>query len=436
MEKGVSNVSGIVKFVIYSILGVVAFFVPVTIGGVNRIPIDHITNALYGVFEPFYVYIVLALCAYAFVDMYLTKSYKRSAVDTVLSVTKVLGAVIVLLIIFKIDVPYLMAPGIAPATLVNMGKSAIMITCVAFFLPFLLDYGLIDAVGVIAKPFMRPVFKVPGITAVVAASTFLGNFSIGLLSTSKLYKTGRLTKKEAAVVATGFSTISIGLMLLFTQLLKISDKFLFYFCSTAIVTYIVTAITVRIPPLSAIPEEYCEGVVPDAEEDVKEKKLKQAFAVGVEVAHKAPSPLSTISAIIFATLRVLANMISSSMFIIVAGLLINAHTPLFQWLGMVFYPVLKVFNMPNIDVLLRSTGLAAIDVIPAVMYGSSQELLPAARYVLAAFPVSLIIFIGGYFTCLISTDVPVKIRDLVFLWFERMFISLIFYCAIALVFFG
>ena len=436
MGKTAPNVSGTMKFIIYSILGVVVFFVPITIGGAGRIPIDHITSVFYGIFEPFYAYIVLAFCAYACADMYLTKSYKRSAVDATLSAAKVLGTVIVLLIILKIDVPYLMAPNVAPATLVSMGRSAIMIICVAFFLPCLLDYGLIDAVGVIAKPFMRPVFKVPGITAVVAASTFLGNFSIGLLSTSKLYKAGRLTKKESAVVATGFSTISIGLMLLFTQLLKISDIFLFYFCSTALVTYIVTAITVRIPPISAIPEEYCEGVAPDVEEDVKEEKLRHAFAVGVEVAGKAPSPFYTVSAILLATLRVLAGMISSSMFIIAAGLLINTHTPLFQWIGMIFYPVLRVFNMPNIDVLLRCVGLAAIDVIPAVMYGSSQELLPVARYVLAAFPVSLIIFIAGYFTCLISTDVPVKIRDLVFLWFERMFLSLIFYCAIALVFFG
>jgi len=436
VEKTNLSVSGTIKFISYSILGVAAFFVPITIGGSNKIPIDHITSLLYGVFEPFYTYIVLALCVYAFIDMYLTKSYKRSAVDVVLSAAKVLGFVIALLILFKVNVPYLMEPGIAPATLINMGRSTVMIICVAFFLPFLLDYGLIDAVGIIAKPFMRPVFKLPGITAVVVASALLGNFSIGLLSTSKLYKAGRLTKKESAIIATGFSSISIGLMLLFTQLLKLSDRFLFYFCSTTLVTYIVTAITVRIPPISATSEDYCEGVAPYIEEDVKEKKFKQAFTAGVEVAAKASSPLSTVGAIIFATLRVLANMISSSMFIIVAGLLLNAHTPLFQWIGMIFYPVLWVFNMSNMDVLLKCVGLAAIDVIPAVMYGSSQELTLAARYVLAAMPASVIIFIGGYFTCLISADVPVKIRDLVFLWFERMLLSLVFYCAIALIFFG
>ena len=431
MEKSKVNTAGLAKFLLFSILGIFVFFVPIK----NRIPIDHITNFLYGIFTPYYPYLVLAICVYAFVDMFRTKSYKRSGVDKVLFVCKALGTLITILLLLKVDVPYLMAPNMAPATLVNMGRSIIMIFCTAAFLPFLLDYGLIDSVGVLAKPFMRPVFKVPGITAVVAASTFLGNFSIGLLSTSRLYKAGRLTKKESAIVATGFSTISIGLMLLFTQLLKISEYFLFYFISSAVVTYIVTAITVRIPPIRGIPEEYCEGVTPQVEEEVKSGRLGQALVVGVETAEKAPSVFKTVGSITLATARVLANMISSSMFIIVVGLLINQHTPFFQWLGMLFYPVLRIFSMPNLDVLLRAAGLSAIDVIPAVMYGSSQELTLAARYVLAAFPVTLIIFIGGYFTCLISTDIPIKIRYLPILWFQRLFLALIFYCAIGLIFF-
>ena len=431
MEKSKISSAGLLKFILCSMVGLFVFFVPVN----SRIPIDHITSFLYGIFAPYYPYLVLIMCIYAWVDMIRTKSYKRSGVDIVLSICKALGTIITILLLFKVDIPYLMAPDIAPATLVSMGRSTIMIFCTAAFLPFLLDYGLIDSVGVLAKPFMRPVFKVPGRTAVVAASTFLGNFSIGLISTSRLYKAGRLTKKESAIVATGFSTISIGLMLLFCQLLKISDRFLFYFCSTAIVTYIVTAITVRIPPISRIPEEYCEGITPDIEEEVKKGKLGQALAVGAETAGKAPSLLKTVGSISAVTAKVLAGMISSSMFLIVIGLLLNEHTPVFQWLGMLFYPVLRVFNMPNIDVLLRGVGLSAIDVIPAVMFGSLHEMSLASRYVLAAFPVTLIIFIAGYFTCLISTDIPIKIRYLPILWVERMLLALIFYCAIALVVF-
>ena len=443
MENLRRKTDGMVKFIICSLVGLFVFFVP--IGG--RIPIDYITSFLYNLFglpgpganpdaPPLYIYLVLVMCIYAFVDMYLTKSYKRSGVDIVLSICKALGTIITILVLLRVDVPYLMAPNIAPATLVSMGRSTIMIFCTAAFLPFLLDYGLIDSVGVLAKPFMRPVFKVPGITAVVAASTFLGNFSIGLISTSRLYRAGRLTKKESAIVATGFSTISIGLMLMFAQLLRISDRFLFYFISTAIVTYIITAITVRIPPISWIKEEYCEDVPPVIEEEVKEGKLSQAVLVGAETAAKAPSIPRTVGSISLVTAKVLAGMISSSMFIIVIGLLINDHTPVFQWLGMLFYPVLRIFNMPDIDILQRATGLAAIDVIPAVMFGSLHDMSLAARYVLAAFPVSLIIFIGGYFTCLISTDIPIKIRYLPVLWVIRMLLALIFYCAIALVFFG
>ncbi|HOR14083.1 MAG TPA: nucleoside recognition domain-containing protein, partial [Clostridia bacterium] len=275
----------------------------------------------------------------------------------------------------------------------NMGKSIIMIFCAAFFLPFLINYGLIDAVGVIVKPFMRPVFKVPGLTAVVAASTFLGNFSIGILSTNALYKEGELNYKEGAIVITGFSTISIGLMLLFSQLLDISSHFLFYFVSTAIVTYIVTAIVIRLPPTRGLPQTYFNDQKnPIAEDTLEGSRFKSAWATGLQISDSAPSPVKTIGGILFSTLKVLANMIATSMFIIVAGLLLNQYTPIFSWLGKVFQPIFALFGFAEAGVMSTAAGLAITDVIPAVMFGSAQELSLAARYVLASFPVTVIIF--------------------------------------------
>ena len=41
-----------------------------------------------------------------------------------------------------------------------------------FFMPFLLNYGVIDFVGSLMEPLMRPVFKVPGRAAVNAIASF------------------------------------------------------------------------------------------------------------------------------------------------------------------------------------------------------------------------------------------------------------------------
>jgi nucleoside recognition membrane protein YjiH len=157
--------------------------------------------------------------------------------------------------------------------------------------------------------------------------------------------------------------------------------------------------------------------------------------VGISIADAAPSPVKTVGNILLLTLRVLADMVCSSMFIIVLGLALNQYTPVFSWLGMIFYPVYALFGIPEAGIMAAASGLAITDVIPAVMFGSTQNLSLAARYVLVAFPVSIIIFIGGFFTCLMATDFRVKVWHLFVLWVERMFLALIFYCAIAMVVF-
>lgn len=50
-----------------------------------------------------------------------------------------------------------------------------------------------------------------------------------------------------------------------------------YFAVTLIVTFLVTAITVRIPPLRTIPDEYCEGVKPDPEKSIEGSRVKNAW---------------------------------------------------------------------------------------------------------------------------------------------------------------
>ena len=431
-----------VKFLVFSIIGIVAFFVYIpTGGGESALLIDIITRFLYGIFEPFYNYLVLLFCVIALVLVFfIRKTFSRSGIDIVLSICSIMGTVIVLLMIFDAAPAFLAAT--AGATIANMGRSIIMILCTAFFVPFLLFHGLIDAIGILAKPLMRPVFKTPGLTAVVVATDLLANFSAAILGTNTLYKEGKLNYKESVIILTGFCSISIGLMLLFAQFLGMMDYFIFYFISAQIVMCLVTVVTVRIPPIKGISTAYYNDKPTEvAEDQVKDNRLKGAWLAGLKGAEAAPSPVKTVGSFLAMTVRVLAIMISSTIFVITAGLLINQYTPIFSWLGLIFYPVYAFFGlfdaglMADARVMATASGLSIVDVFPSVMYGMTYDLSRAARYVLASFPVTIIIFTGGYFTCLMATDFRIKVRYLFFLWLERMFLSLIFLCTIAVIFF-
>ena len=58
----------------------------------------------------------------------------------------------------------------------------------AVFMPFLLNYGIVDFIGSLMEPLMRPVFKIPGRSAVNAIASFVSSASVGVLITSKLYQ--------------------------------------------------------------------------------------------------------------------------------------------------------------------------------------------------------------------------------------------------------
>lgn len=414
------------KFICLSLFGVFMFFVKVPFMGVSKLPVDHVISFVDKSTQPFYPYITSLFALFCIIDIFLiSKNYNKSTVSKVLTVFKVGGALFAFMVMFGIGPSFFLAANIAPSTSEIMTKSIAIILSVAIFLPFLVDFGLIDAVGIIVRPIMRPLFKIPGRTAVVAAGAFLGNFSIGLISTNNMYNEGKLTEKESVIVATGLSTVSIGLMMLFAKLTGIMDRWTFYFISSAVVCYLVTAISVRIPPISRKPNTYKEGVEPDPEEIVNEKLLKTAYIKGCTTATEAGSVANRVWITFYSSAKIIAGTISGGMFLFVVGLLLNQYTPIFKYLGMAFWPLLKISGFTNLDVLSGAVGLSILDVIPAVMIGAkAQALTLASRYFLASFPVVLIIFFGGFGTCILSTDVPVSVKDLFYLWFIRMILAI------------
>ena len=75
----------------------------------------------------------------------------------------------------------------------------ILVPVGAVFLSFLINYGLMEFIGVFMKPVMRPIWKTPGRSAVDAVASFVGSYSVGLLITNRVYKEGFYSEKEACI---------------------------------------------------------------------------------------------------------------------------------------------------------------------------------------------------------------------------------------------
>lgn len=92
-RKTANSWKNIMKFVVYSLIGIFMFFIPISIYGKSSIPLDHIVswirNTIPGL-VPYYILITIALGA---IFPFFNGSWKKSKVNLVMTLFKVIGFV-------------------------------------------------------------------------------------------------------------------------------------------------------------------------------------------------------------------------------------------------------------------------------------------------------------------------------------------------------
>lgn len=84
-------------------------------------------------------------------------------------------------------------------------------------------------------------------------------------------------KKEAVIIATGFSTVSATFMVIVARTLDLMGHWNLFFWSTLIITFVVTAISAHLPPISRESEAYYNDQEGQKESKVKGNYMKAAY---------------------------------------------------------------------------------------------------------------------------------------------------------------
>lgn len=420
----VAEVAGTWRFFVFSAIGIFMFFVPITIAGKNTIPLDHLVTAIQTYAEPVVPFAVLALVVLGTLRPFVTGSWRLSTTRRIFSVLNVLGLVVAVLMLTSAP-SWLASEDIGPFLWEKLVIPVGLIVPVgAIFLALLVGYGLMEFVGVIVQPVMRPIFRTPGRSAVDAVASFVGSYSLGLLITNRVYREGKYSAREAAIIATGFSTVSATFMIIVAKTLGIMDIWLTYFFGTLVVTFIVTAITVWMPPLSRISDDYHPEATPQPEEKVTHDRLGTAW-------REAKGALATVPGFwrnIWSNLRdgtlMAAAILPSILSVGLIGLLLAKHTPVFDWLGWIFVPFTWLARLPEPVLAGKAVALGIVEMfLPAVQAAEIDSVV--TRFVVAVVAVSQIIFFSAMVPCVLATDIPVKIWHLVVVWFQRVVLTIL-----------
>lgn len=424
-----NNIHDIIRFVIFSAIGIIMFFIPITIEGKSTIPLDHVVTAIktssYSVVS-LYAFIVVLIGG---IMPFIKKTWNKDKVTVVFSILKLLGIIVAFMAFFNFGPAWLfekdMVPFLFDKLVIPVG---LIVPIGAIFLSFLVGYGLLEFIGVLMQPVMKPIWKTPGRSAVDAVASFVGSYSIGLLITNRVFKEGKYTIKEASIIATGFSTVSATFMVIVAKTLGLMDVWNLYFWTTLIITFIVTAITVRIKPLRSKSDDYI------TEEGIPEVKLtgnifKNALNEGLKASSSADSLVKNVLNNLKDGFSMAMGILPSILSIGLLGLILAKYTPVFDVLGYIFYPFTLLLRIPEPMLAAKASAVGIAEMfLPALLVTSAPII---TKFIIGIVSVSSILFFSASIPCILSTEIPITITDILIIWIERTILTLLLAAPIA-----
>lgn len=432
-DKSYAKLSNVFKLVFFSAIGAFVFFVPVTFRDKSSIILDHIVTVIKDL-PPTVIsgYILLILLLGALYPI-VSKSWNKNLTTIILSIFKIIGLVVGVMLIFNFGPAWLfeddMGPFILNSLIIPVG---ILVPVGALFLALLVGYGLLEFIGILMQPIMRPLFRTPGRSAIDAVASFVGSYSIGLLVTNKIYNEGKYTKKEAAIIATGFSTVSVTFMVVIANTLDLMHIWNFYFWTSLVITFLVTAITIRLRPLRTMSDDYVDEGKGDPEKVIKKDRIKTAWKEALKVVDESEPLHKYILVSLKDGLLMVMSILPTIMSVGLLGLVLATFTPTFDYLGYIFYPVTYLLNMPDALLIAKASAISITEIfLPSLLVVDSGLM---TKYIVAVLSVSSVLFLSASIPSVLATDIPISVPKLIAIWFIRVILTLILVAPVAYLF--
>lgn len=431
-EKQRNNVhrpQNIIKFVIFSLIGIFIFFIPITINGTSTIPLDHMVSFVQDTFPALVPYYILLLIILGAVHPFVDGSWNKNIVYTILTFFKIIGLVVALMLIFNFGPAVVHDPDMGPFLFNSLVTSVgVILPIGAVFLAFLVNYGLLEFAGVFLQPIMRPIWKTPGRSAIDAVASFVGSYGVGLLITNRVFTQGRYSIKEATIIATGFSTVSVTFMVVIANQLELMDIWNTYFWTTLFVTFLVTAITVRIWPLRSTSKKYYKNE-PHPDKVITKNRMQAAWSQAMIAVESTPNFWKNIWINFRDGVLIAAATLPTILSVGLLGLMLAEFTITFDILGYIFLPFTWIMQVPEPLLAAKAVSMEIAEMFLPSLLVTGGPLI--TKFIVAVVSVSAVLFFSATIPVILSTEIPVSIPKLIIIWVERTILSLIIVTPIA-----
>ena len=424
------------KFFIPSFIGAFLFVVPVSQNGNMTIPIAIAANKLLALMGEHALTIIWALISisamvtllHRFLNLEFLK--RDSKLDALFGVkgfwfwTRMTGFLFANMIYFNIGPDFIIGELTGGLVINDLIPILVCVFLLAgILLALLLNYGLLDFCGALLIKVMRPVFNLPGRSALDCVASWLGDGSIGVLLTSKQYEEGFYSKREATVIATTFSAVSITFSLVVISQVGLEHMFLPFYLVVGVAGIVAAVIVPKLPPLSKVPDTYYTET--PHREDIPNGMTPAQY--GLELALKKAENAPGIKAFFKEGFENVFEMWFGTLPVILAmgtvALIIAEFTPVFKILGLPFIPVYQLLQLPEAQLASQTVIVGFADMfLPSVIASSIES--DITRFVVAATSVTQLIYMSEIGSIIMGSKIPVSLTDLFIIYVERTIVTL------------
>ncbi len=425
------------KFLLPSALGVLLFLVPLSIGDSMNIGMgvladglkDLLGDALPGIAVAVLVgSVLISLHVKLFHPRWAMQGPLRDIFDVGLGWLgmRILGAGFGVMTFFQVGIPFVIAP-ITGGVMLN-DLAPVLLTFfffAALLLPFLVEFGLMEFIGSLARRPFRLLFNLPGRSAIDATASWMGSATVGVLITTQQYERGYYNRRESSVIATNFSIVSIAFAVLITNFIGINHMFVEFYITVVVAGLTAALIVPRLPPLSRKPNTYHELVGCQLKEDGVEGMglLRHSLLLAMRRARYAPGPRQLLRNALYNVGDIFFGLLPLVFAIGTIGLVLAEFTRLFTWLSYPMVPVLELLRIPEAEAAAPATLVGFAEMfLPAVLAANIESEL--TRFVIACLSLTQLIYMSEIGALILKSKIPLKLWELAVIFLLRTAITL------------
>lgn len=434
----------ILRFLLPSLVGVVTFLIPFPTGDGHNIGIGILSDLVETALGPALPAIVagaVTLSALLSLYAFLARpawATKEGGIGSVFGVgpagvaIRTLGAVLALMVVLQRGPSWIVSADTGGVILNDlMTVIFVLFLFASVLLPFLTDFGLMEFIGTLVRPVFRSVFTLPGRAAVDGAASWFGSSVVGIIITIQQYEDGYYTNREAAVIATNFSVVSVAFCVVVINFVGLGEYFVPFYGAILLSGMVAAMVLPRIPPLSRKPETfYRENRAVDERLPEGESLLGGAVRLARNRASETPAPGRMLRNSLNTTFDIWFGLEPLVMVVGTLSLVVATTTPFFTWLSLPIVPFLELLGLPE-----------AAAAAPAFVVGFADQFLPAilgqsieselTRFVIGCASVTQLIYMSEVGALLLKSRLKLGLVDLALVFVLRTLVTVPVCAAVA-----